>query len=76
MKNVLKIQAGSKAILETKENGFSQDMVKMMLGASGGPKWMILNELDKYFCGEFFKDRTEKLQLLGSLIKIIKNNLC
>lgn len=68
MNTALKIQAGPKAIAEIETNGFSQDLVKMMFGASGGPKWLILAEMDKYLCGTFFKDRTEPLHLLGSSI--------
>lgn len=68
LKNTIKIQAGKKAIQTIKQNGFSQEKVRMMLGASGGPKWLILSELDKYLCGEFFKERKEVLHLLGSSI--------
>ena len=68
VKSALKIQAGPKAIQEIKDKGFSQNLVKMMLGASGGAKWLVLCELDKYLCGEFFKNRKEKLHLLGSSI--------
>lgn len=68
MTSALKIQAGPKAIEEIREKGFSQEMVKMMLGASGGAKWLILKELDKYLSATFFKDRATPLHLLGSSI--------
>lgn len=68
MQKILKVQAGAKAIQEIKEKGFAQNMVKMMLGASGGPKWLILTELDKYLVGEFFEGRNTPLHLLGSSI--------
>lgn len=67
MKNI-KVQAGRKAIQEIKEKGFTQNMVKMMLGASGGPKWLMLTELDKYLVGEFFTGRNTPLHLIGSSI--------
>ena len=41
-------------------------MFNTFLGASGGPKWFTLFGLDKYLFGEFFKDRTIPLNLLGS----------
>ncbi|MCT4643979.1 MAG: hypothetical protein N4A74_03255 [Carboxylicivirga sp.] len=68
MERYFKIRAGSEASKEISENGFTQDMVKMMLGASGGPKWLILYELDKYLCNEFYRGRDTKLHLLGSSI--------
>lgn len=68
MTKYLKIQAGPVALKEIENKGFNQELVKMMLGASGGPKWLILYELDKYLSGEFFSQRNEKLHLLGSSI--------
>lgn len=68
MKDKIKIQMGDKAKEEIEKKGFSAALVKMMLGASGGPKWLILSELDKYLLNDFFVDRKEALHLLGSSI--------
>ena len=68
MSKALKLQAGPKALKAIKEKGFSQEMVKMMFGASGGAKWLVLTELDKYLAATFFKDRETPLHLLGSSI--------
>lgn len=65
---MIKIQAGPTAIKEIKEKGFTPELVKMMLGASGGAKWLILSEIDKYLAGEFFKERDTPLHLIGSSI--------
>ncbi|PID26671.1 MAG: hypothetical protein CR982_08980 [Candidatus Cloacimonadota bacterium] len=68
MKRAIKIQAGKKAIEKIEKRGFSQDLITGMLGASGGPKWLILSELDKYLSSTFFKYRETPLHLLGSSV--------
>jgi len=63
---MLEIYAGSSALKTIQKNGFKQEMFTKMLGASGGPKWFTLFGLDKYLFGEFFKDRSSELSLIGS----------
>lgn len=63
---MLDIYVGDTARKEIEQNGFNQQMFDMFLGASGGPKWFTLLGLDKYVFGEFFKDRTQALNLVGS----------
>ncbi|GHE77405.1 patatin-like phospholipase family protein [Thalassotalea profundi] len=63
---MLEIYAGSNALKTIQEQGFKQELFTSMLGASGGPKWFTLFGLDKYLFGEFFKDRTTDLNLVGS----------
>ena len=43
-------------------------MVKVIAGAAGGPKWIVLNGMDRFFFGEWFKNRKEPLHMLGSSI--------
>ena len=43
-------------------------MVTVLAGAAGGPKWIVLNGMDRFLFGEWFKDRTEPLHMLGSSI--------
>lgn len=66
MSKALALFAGKRALAQIKEQGISQDQFKLMVGASGGPKWFVLSGLDKYFCGEFLKGRTKPLYTLGS----------
>ncbi|OUS30823.1 hypothetical protein A9Q98_03930 [Thalassotalea sp. 42_200_T64] len=66
MTKALAVYAGPSALAQIKEQGISQEQIKMMVGASGGPKWFVLAGLDRYFCGEFFKSRTSTLYTLGS----------
>ena len=63
---MIHIFAGQNALTYIQENGFTSDHFTAMLGASGGPKWFTLFGLDKYLFGEFFKDRTKPLDMLGT----------
>lgn len=63
---MLEIYAGKTALETIQAQGFSQDLFTGFLGASGGPKWFTLFSLDKFIFGEFFKNRTEELNLVGS----------
>lgn len=63
---MLEIYAGNNALKAINENGFSPELFSSFLGASGGPKWFTLYGLDKYIFGEFFKDRTQPLNIIGS----------
>ena len=62
------ILAGQKAYIKIKENGLHPKMVKIILGAAGGPKWLVLNFLDRILFSSWFDDRIEPLYLLGSSI--------
>lgn len=63
---MLDIFAGKNALKTIQENGFKQEIFINFLGASGGPKWFTLFGLDKFLFGDFFKDRTTELNLIGS----------
>ena len=63
---MLEIYAGKNALKTIQEHGFKQELFTNFLGASGGPKWFILFGLDKYLFGDFFKDRSTELNLIGS----------
>jgi len=60
------LQAGSEALATIESEGFSEDKVGSMIGASGGPKWLVLSALDQWLAGEFFKQRTKPIYTLGS----------
>ncbi|XQW86265.1 patatin-like phospholipase family protein [Thalassotalea piscium] len=63
---MLEIYAGKKALKKIENEGFKQELFSSFLGASGGPKWFCLFELDKYLFGDFFKRRSSELNLIGS----------
>jgi hypothetical protein len=63
---MIEIFAGTTALETINEKGFTQDLFTSYLAASGGPKFFTLFFLNKYLFGEFFKDRNEPLNLIGS----------
>lgn len=63
---MIDIHAGKTAAKIINEQGFKPELFTSFLGASGGPKWFSLFGLDKYIFGEFFKNRTQPLNLIGS----------
>jgi hypothetical protein len=63
---MIDIHAGKTAAKIINEQGFKPELFTSFLGASGGPKWFTLFGLDKYIFGEFFKHRTQPLNLIGS----------
>ena len=63
---MIDIVAGKNAAKIINEEGFKPELFTSFLGASGGPRWFTLFGLDKYIFGEFFKNRTQPLNLIGS----------
>lgn len=64
----LQIFAGKKALAEIQQHGLRPERIKLMIGASGGPKWLMLSRLDQYLCEHFFPQATQPISLLGSSI--------
>lgn len=62
----LQVLAGPRARAHIEQNGLRPDDIRVMVGASGGPKWLCLAALDEYLFGEFFAGRNQPLDLLGS----------
>jgi hypothetical protein len=67
MYNNISVLAGSKALEIIKDEGFSLDRVKVLVGASGAAKFLVLTGIDRVLMN-LLKERTEKLQLIGSSI--------
>ncbi|MBB1292218.1 patatin-like phospholipase family protein [Pseudoalteromonas sp. SR41-4] len=63
---MIEIHAGKTAAKIINEQGFKPELFTSFLGASGGPKWFTLFGLDRYIFGEFFKNRSSQLNLIGS----------
>ncbi len=68
MKAKLVFLAGERALKRVREKGLDPGDVKVVAGAAGGPKWLILGHLDRLLFGAWFQGRTEPLFLLGSSI--------
>ena len=64
----LQILAGKKALAEIKEHGLRPERINLMVGASGGPKWLMLSRLDQYLSEHFLPQIKHPISLLGSSI--------
>lgn len=59
------IYAGSKALEHIQQQGLKTEDVSMLLGASSGPKWLVLHGFDQYLL-QNMKNREQPLDLLGT----------
>ncbi len=64
----LSVYAGSQAAQRLRREGWSADVFDLLLGASGGPKWFVLSQLDRWLFGDFLQRRSRPLSVLGSSI--------
>lgn len=64
----LQILAGKKALAEIQQHGLRPERIKLMVGASGGPKWLMLSRLDQYLSEHFLPQAKQPISLLGSSI--------
>lgn len=62
----LQLIAGAKALARIRRHGLQADDISTLVGASGGPKWFSLFGIDQYLRREFFANRSQPLELLGS----------
>lgn len=64
----LQIQIGRIAREQIAKEGWNPDLFSNMLGASGGPKWLVLSQIDRVLFGSFLAKRTTPLHVLGTSI--------
>ena len=65
MQNLL-IQAGPQALAHLQQYGLQPNDIQVLLGAAGGPKWLILSHLDRMLFSDWLPRRSTPLQLIGS----------
>ena len=68
MQNALSLYMGSEAAKTIGSRGWQSAPLSTLIGASGGPKWLILSELDKVLAETLLPGREEPITLLGSSI--------
>jgi len=68
MKSPLHIAAGTKARQHLGDHGLQLADIRAMLGASGGPKWLVLNQLDRFLAPRLAADARVDMDLLGTSI--------
>lgn len=66
--DVLTLRAGPAARKVIGRDGVQPDLFDSLLGASGGPKWLVLAGLDRHLAGTFFRGRQRPIALLGTSI--------
>lgn len=75
MASGLTIRAGASALARLRDRGFAPDDFSTMLGASGGPKWLVLSRIDRVLVEQFLSKRTTPLAVAGSSIGTFRH-LC
>ena len=68
MQSALSVYMSSVAAKTIGERGWQSAPFSTLIGASGGPKWLILSELDKVLGQALLLGRGEPMTLLGSSI--------
>jgi hypothetical protein len=68
MTNALAIYAGCKAKAHITKNGLQAKDIRVVAGAAGGPKGLILLSLDKFIFGEWLPTSAQPVDLLGASI--------
>jgi hypothetical protein len=66
--NHLVIRAGARAAKRLREEGFRADLFDTLVGASGGPKWLVLRALDNVLIDRMILGRSQPIATLGSSI--------
>jgi len=62
------VYAGSRARKIINDRGLREEDISGIIGASGGPKFLVLAGLDRHIFSTWFKKRKKPLHLLGSSI--------
>ncbi len=75
MASPLSIRAGRTALAQLRDGGFDRDAFSTLVGASGGPKWLVLSQMDRVLASEFVGARRTPLAVLGSSIGTFRH-LC
>ncbi|MEH6584461.1 MAG: patatin-like phospholipase family protein [Halioglobus sp.] len=64
----LSVYLGKEAARRIAETGWSPELFSLLIGASGGPKFFILSQLDRLLFGDFLQRSDQPLSVLGSSI--------
>ena len=66
--SVLTVRAGQRARQILCDEGLRPERVRVVAGAAGGPKWLVLNGLDRFLFGGWLGRARQPLFLVGSSI--------
>lgn len=68
MESSIRIFAGPAAAQRIERDGLQPDMVEVLAGAAGGPKWLAIGQLHRFLFGTWFAGRQKALHTVGSSI--------
>ena len=66
MSRNLRILAGPNALKSIRTDGLSAERIKVVPGAAGGPKWLVLGRMDRVIFGEWFEERQTTVDIIGA----------
>ncbi len=64
----LVVRAGREALATIRRDGLRADDISTLLGASGGPKWLVLAAIDRVLAGRVVAPRSRPLHAFGTSI--------
>ena len=64
----LELRIGKQAAAKLSSEGWHADLFDGLIGASGGPKWLILGHMDRVLCTELLSSRSRALTAVGSSV--------
>ena len=64
----LEIRVGKRAAKRLESEGWHADLIDGLIGASGGPKWLILGRMDRVLIADLLAGRSRPLDAVGSSI--------
>ncbi len=62
------VKAGPRALAIIRAEGLRPERVRVVAGAAGGPKWLVLYHLDRLMLSAFFERRRSAVDFIGSSI--------
>ncbi len=65
---LLTLRAGASALASLRNEGFAPELFSTLVGASGGPKWLVLSRLDRVLIDDVIAKGSAPLDLVGSSI--------
>lgn len=68
MPSSISLWAGKRAFFRIRDSGIHPDDVKVVAGAAGGPKWLVLSHLDRALFSSWLAFRKSPLFVIGSSI--------
>ena len=64
----LELRVGKTAAKRLEDEGWHADLIDGLIGASGGPKWLILGRMDRVLISDLLAKRSRPLDAVGSSI--------